>query len=155
MRKTTIVSCLLLVMPWRNELLAQDSPKGSVVIHADPRFDLLISRKRPPVPKGQIISRESPGADAPRQAQIVVYSGKGYRVQIYYGPDRYKAIKLKTEFMRQHPGSRTYLTYTSPNFRVKVGNYRQRSDAEGMLREAKSSVSPCMIVPDIVTITNY
>jgi len=85
----------------------------------------------------------------------VIYSGKGYRVQIYNGPDRNKAIDIKTEFMRHNPGIRTYLTYVSPCFRVKVGNYRNRSDAEGMLREAKSTYSPCMIVPDIITVNTY
>ena len=83
----------------------------------------------------------------------VIYSGPGYRVQIYNGSDREKAIKVKTEFMRLNPGMRTYLTYLAPHFRVKVGDYRNRSDAEGMLREAKSTYGPpSMIVPDEVTI---
>lgn len=85
----------------------------------------------------------------------VIYSGKGYRVQIYNGPDRAKAIDIKTEFMRHYPTVRTYLTYMSPDFRVKVGNYRNRSDAEGMLREAKSMYTPCLIVPDIITINTF
>ena len=85
----------------------------------------------------------------------VIYSGKGYRVQIYNGPDRGKAIAIKAEFMHNNPGVRTYLTYNSPCFRVKVGNYRNRSDALGMLREANSSYSPCVIVPDIITINTY
>lgn len=85
----------------------------------------------------------------------VIYSGKGYRVQIYNGPDRGKAIAVKAEFMRNNPGVRTYLTYVSPCFRVKVGNYRNRSDALGMLKEANSVYSPCVIVPDIITINTY
>jgi len=83
----------------------------------------------------------------------IIYAGRGFRVQIYNGSDREKAIKVKTEFMRLNPGVRTYLTYLSPCFRVKVGDYRNRSDAEGMFREAKSTYdSPCMIVPDNVII---
>ena len=85
----------------------------------------------------------------------VIYSGKGFRVQIYYGPDRGKAMDIKMEFSRQHPNLRTYITYASPCFRVKVGNYRNRSDAEGVYREAKSVYTPCMIVPDIITINTY
>ena len=83
----------------------------------------------------------------------IIYSGRGYRVQIYSGSDRDKAIKVKKDFMRLNPGVRTYLTYLAPFFRVKVGDYRNRSDAEGMLREANSTYeSPCMIVPDDVII---
>ena len=85
----------------------------------------------------------------------VIYSGKGFRVQIYNGPDREKAMDIKMDFMRHNPAIRTYLTYTSPCFRVKIGNYRHRSDAEGMYREARSTYSPCMIVPDIITINTY
>ena len=82
----------------------------------------------------------------------VIYTGKGFRVQIYSGNDREKAIMIKTEFMRRFPGTRTYLTYVSPSFRVKVGNYRSRNDASGMYREARGIYSPCVIVPDIITI---
>ncbi|MCD6013561.1 MAG: hypothetical protein K0Q79_3423 [Flavipsychrobacter sp.] len=84
-----------------------------------------------------------------------VYSGKGFRVQIYNGPDRDKAIAVKTEFMRMYPGVRTYLTYMSPSFRVKVGDYRNRSDAVGMFKEANSVYNPSMIVPDIITISTF
>jgi len=85
----------------------------------------------------------------------IIYSGKGFRVQIFNGQDRNKAMDVKLEFMRRYPGVRTYLTYMSPCFRVKVGNYRNRSDAEGMYREMKSMYGPCMIVPDIITISTY
>lgn len=91
----------------------------------------------------------------PRKEGRVIYSGKGFRVQIYNGTDRDKAVIIKNEFSRRYPGTRTYLTYISPSFRVKVGNYRNRSDAEGMLREANSMYNPSMIVPDLITISTY
>ena len=84
-----------------------------------------------------------------------VSSGKGFRVQIYNGPDRSKAIERKTEFMRNYPSIRTYLTYIAPCFRVKVGDYRNRNEAIGMLKEANSAYSPCMIVPDIINISTF
>jgi hypothetical protein len=90
-----------------------------------------------------------------RKSSGAIYSGKGYRVQIYNGNDRAKAINIKATFMRQFPGVRTYLTYISPCFRVKVGDYRNRSDAEGMLKEANAMYSPSMIVPDIITVNTF
>ena len=85
-----------------------------------------------------------------------VSTGKGFRVQIYNGPDRNKAIEIKTEFMRSYPGIRTYLSYVAPCFRVKVGDYKNRNEALGMLKEANSMYSsPCMIVPDMVTISTF
>ena len=85
----------------------------------------------------------------------VIYSGKGFRVQIYSGNDREKAIMVKTEFMRHFPGVHTYLTYVSPRFRVKVGNYRNRSEAAAMFKEVKSMYDPSVIVPDIITINSF
>ena len=85
----------------------------------------------------------------------VIYSGKGYRVLIYNGPDREKAIQVKTEFMRNFPGIRTYVSYVSPGYRVKVGNYRHREEALGMYKEAKDIYGPCVIVPDMITINTH
>ena len=83
----------------------------------------------------------------------VIYAGKGFRVQIYNGYDREKAIKVRAEFMRMFPGTYTYLSYVSPGFRVRVGDYRSRDQAAGMLREANSMYpTPCMIVPDQITV---
>ncbi len=82
-----------------------------------------------------------------------IYTGKGFRVQIYRGTDRSKAMSVKNEFARNNPGVRTYLSYISPCFRVKVGDYRRRVEAEGMWREANSTYNPSMIVPDIITVT--
>jgi hypothetical protein len=83
------------------------------------------------------------------------YSGKGFRVQIYNGPSREKALAAKTAFMRHNPGVSSYIMYIAPGFRVKVGDFRFRHEAEGMLRVANSMFSPSMIVPDEVTVSGY
>jgi sporulation related protein len=152
----------------------QENKHSGVVVHADPRLSVLLKKSkvntnteraaRPiteaNVPKVAVAGKTPPTPilggylTAPRKAGVI-YSGKGFRVQIYNGPDRAKAVDIKREFMRRNPGVRTYLTYVSPAFRVKVGNYRNRSDAEGMYREAKSAYTPCMIVPDIITISTF
>lgn len=80
------------------------------------------------------------------------YAGQGFRIQIYYGTDRNKALQAKASFMRTYPGIATYLTYSAPSYRVRVGNYKNREDAHGMFKEASSTYSPCMIVPDDINI---
>ena len=80
------------------------------------------------------------------------YNGTGFRVQIYYGTNRYEAMRRKAEFMRHYPGVPTYFSYASPTYKVKVGDYRRHDDALSMFREANGSYSPCMIVPDVVAI---
>lgn len=104
-----------------------------VVLHADSRLDLILRRHKDAMYGG-------------------IYSARGYRVQIYNGNDRNKAISVKNDFMRRFPGIPTYLTYVSPHFRVKVGNFRSRAEAEDIYRQATTLYNPCMIVPDIVVI---
>jgi hypothetical protein len=115
---------------------------------------------RPSVTTGAVTDRPasplrtaSPEVWAPKRHVRTLYSGKGFRVQIYYGPDRAKALNVRNEFSRNNPGVRTYLSYISPCFRVKIGDYRRRSDAEVKWREVNAAYNPSMIVPDMITIT--
>lgn len=104
-----------------------------VTLHADPRLDVLLKKYR--------------------NVQLgVIRSGQGYRVQIYNGNDRVKANDIRVDFIRRFPGIRTYLTYVQPQFRVKVGDFRTRADAQQLYDQVTAVYTPCMIVPDIVVI---
>src|SRR5690606_24023218 len=83
---------------------------SGIAIHADPRLALLVDKHR---------SQQSGG----------VYRMRGYRVQIYYGIDRNVAINRKVDFMRRYPKIKVYMTYTQPQYRVKVGDFASREDA--------------------------
>ena len=142
-----------------NGLGLRAQAQGSVGIHSDPRLDVVIKKDKALAKK----SKENAGKSktvkplirgkAPILAESSgSFSGTGFRVQIYNGTDRYKATKIREEFDKSYPGVHSYISYVAPYYRVKVGNYRKRSDAMGMFREASSSYFPCMIVPDKVTI---
>ncbi|MBL7684222.1 MAG: SPOR domain-containing protein [Flavipsychrobacter sp.] len=104
-----------------------------VTLYADPRLDVLLKKYR--------------------NVQLgVIRSGQGFRVQIYNGNDRVKANQVRVDFIRRFPGIRTYLTYVQPQFRVKVGDFRTRAEAQKMYDETSAVYTPCMIVPDIVVI---
>lgn len=78
---------------------------------------------------------------------------RGYRVQIYNGNSRADAEKMKMYFMRQYPNTRAYITYNKPQFRVRVGDFRNRKEASDfMARLPKKVVS--MIVPEIINLSN-
>lgn len=111
---------------------ANEDTATGVVLHADQRL-AVVTKKH---------VSYAPG----------IYSGRGYRVQIYSGNDRNKANKIKIDFLRTYPGVRAYLSYSSPQFRVKVGDYRSRGEAEKMYQEVEGRYRPCMIVPDIIKI---
>lgn len=58
----------------------------------------------------------------------------GFRVQIYTGTSRDGAYAAQSRFRRIHPEINTYVSYTQPNYRVKVGDFRSRSEAQAMMR---------------------
>lgn len=133
----TIYILLLLSGILANSSMAQDKPEYNtatgVIVHADPRLAIL-AKKHTNVKLG------------------VIRSGRGFRVQIYNGNDRTKANKIKVDFMRRFPGVRAYMTYVQPQFRVKVGDFRTRAEAQKMYEQVSPIYSPLMIVPDIIEI---
>jgi hypothetical protein len=114
----------------------QEADDSTVVVIADPRLEQALRRHKD-LNTGSI------------------YRVHGYRLQIYSGNDRAMANKLKVEFMRSFPGIRTYMSYVEPQFRLKVGDYRTREEAQKMYHDVGDLCHPCMIVPDIVVINTF
>lgn len=108
-------------------------PGSGMAIHADPRLAVLVEKHR---------SQQTGG----------IRHMRGYRVQIYYGIDRNVAINRKVDFMRRYPNIKVYMSYTQPQYRIKVGDFASREDALDLYREMISLYGACMIVPDYVTI---
>lgn len=143
----TIIAFLILA--FEQPTIAQTSAKGiadttaqsGVVIHGDTRLALL--------EKGQ-----GGGSTAITRKRGGSYNTRGFRVQIYSGTDRAKATQIKVDFIRRFPGTPSYLQFVSPQFRVKVGNFKSRQEAAEFYRQVNGTYSPCMIVPDNVMIRN-
>lgn len=72
---------------------------------------------------------------------------QGYRVQIFLGT-RDQAEDVRRHFLQQHPDIPTYLSYLAPNFRVRIGDLRDRLDAELLREKFKSAYPGLYIVPD-------
>jgi hypothetical protein len=135
-----LLPCVILKSP------AQDTMHKGVVLHADPRIGSLIKKHR--------ASQQTTGSAGSGSGSI--YYRHGFRVQIYNGPDRNKANTIKLDFMRRFPSTRAYLTYVSPDFRIKVGDFKSRTEAHEIYSEAKDLYgNACMIVPDIVIINTF
>ncbi|HEY1870505.1 MAG TPA: SPOR domain-containing protein [Chitinophagaceae bacterium] len=94
-------------------LLAQDS--ASVVIHKDPRIDLLI--------KKQVEINE----ETTREARKVA---RGFRLLVVNTNKREEAITAKTKLYQYFPELKSYLLYQSPYYKLKAGNFKERKDAE-------------------------
>lgn len=78
---------------------------------------------------------------------------KGYKVQIFSGQSRWEASKAKSEFISAYPKLPTPdLTYHAPNFKLRVGNYRNRFEAEKNLRLLKEKFPSAFLVKDDISI---
>ena len=88
---------------------------STVVIHKDPRIDLLM--------KKQAEINDVTTRDARKAA-------KGFRLLVINTIKRDEAINAKAKLYQYFPELKSYLYYQSPYFKLKAGNFRERKDAE-------------------------
>ncbi len=81
---------------------------------------------------------------AARNAKVRL--AKGYRIQIYTGPDRAKAMAAKETLYRNHPELQVYLTYQAPNFRLVCGDFLSRLQAQLAVRTLSADFSNPLLV---------
>lgn len=75
---------------------------------------------------------------------------RGFRVQIYSGPNRSEAVNVQNSFLRQYSDMGAYLTYEEPNYRVKVGDFRTRAEANAFMRKMRGQYNNVFVfVEDI------
>ena len=59
----------------------------------------------------------------------------GWRVQIDFSDDKDKLLKTRDKFIKYHPKVETYLTFDKPYWKLIVGNYPDRNDAEKLIKD--------------------
>ncbi|MBP7558058.1 MAG: SPOR domain-containing protein [Chitinophagaceae bacterium] len=92
-----------------------DTARKSVVVHKDPRIDLLVAKQ------AQI--NEETSRDARRTV-------KGFRLMIISTNSRDEAIAAKTKVYTYFPELKAYLWHQSPFYKLKAGNFKDRKEAE-------------------------
>lgn len=111
---------------------------NSVIVHKDPRVDILV--------KKQAQINEETTKEARRTA-------KGYRLLVINTNKRDEAIAAKTKVYTYFPDLKAYLIYQSPYFKVKVGNFKDRKDADEFRKELSTLFpSGVFIINDIIEI---
>lgn len=109
-----LVYCSLICFS-QDSLLKRPLDSNTVIIHKDPRLDLLIKKQ---ATINEVTSRNSRRTD------------KGFRLMIISTNNRDEALAAKTKVYTFFPELKAYLWYQSPYFRVKAGNFKDRKDAE-------------------------
>ncbi|MEM6262434.1 MAG: SPOR domain-containing protein [Bacteroidota bacterium] len=80
---------------------------------------------------------------------------EGYRIQIFAGSSRENAQKIKGEFLALFPGYSNYLLYISPTYRVRVGDFLSKGDAQMFNSRLKQYFPGAFVVKDEVKIPRF
>ncbi len=126
-------------------VLAQDTlgagtipQMASVIVHKDSRIDALIKKQ------------ESINTTTKKSASRNV---RGYRILIINTNKREEAIAAKTKVYTFFPELSAYLSYQSPYFKLKAGNFKTRDEAERYRRNMASMFPKgVFIINDIVEV---
>ncbi|MBN8823143.1 MULTISPECIES: SPOR domain-containing protein [unclassified Spirosoma] len=76
----------------------------------------------------------------------------GYRIQVYVGNQRQEAEAAKLLISQNFPELSPYLTYNQPTYKLKVGDFMRRLDAERYYSSIHRFVSSAQLQPDKVDI---
>jgi len=72
--------------------------------------------------------------------------GFGYRIQLYNGSES-RAKQIRAKFRVVHNDVRTYLRFDSPEWKVQVGNYKNKLEADRALLTFKDGFSSAIVIP--------
>ena len=132
MKWKNIVSLIFLVIVIHHAS-AQD--RGKVVVTMDPQIDSLIAKRLE-------LSKNVKSGDN--------ISVSGFRVQIFSGLDRQDAYTEQAKFKVRYPAYSTYISYVQPNYRLRVGDFRTKLEAEKFMNDLKKYYSSLFIFSDMI-----
>lgn len=75
----------------------------------------------------------------------------GFRVQIYTDSgnrSKLRTDRVKAEFDAKYPQIRSYISYDEPYYKLRVGDFRTRLDAQRFLNEISSTYLSAILVVD-------
>ena len=81
----------------------------------------------------------------------------GFRVEIFFSSAldaRQRALQTKAAFLRDYPDVNVYVIYLSPDFKVRVGDFRTKSEALAMIKQIQDRFPKAFLVPDIIEFPN-
>lgn len=113
-----------------SSLLAQE--RGKVEEIKDPEIDALIARR------AELYTQ-------PREE-------KGYRVEIYSGPEREAYIEMRNKYRSLYPQIETHLQYVEPDFKLQVGDCRTLAEANRLRDQLLTDFEDAAVVEATITV---
>ena len=108
----------------------------TVTVEKDPRIDLLVRNQ---IEINEVTTRES--------RRFV----PGFRIQVMNSPDRAKVFAAKARVFEQFPDWKPYLLYQSPNYKLRVGNFKTQEEAQDAMKQlSKIFPTGLYVIPDVI-----
>lgn len=126
MRWNLIIGIFLFLLITGN---AYSQDKGKVTVIMDPQIENLISKRL-------ALSRSGNSNSV---------TSSGFRVQIFSGLNREEAYAEQTRFKSLFPNVTSYISYTQPNYKLRVGDFRTKLEAQKFMNELKGEFSSIFI----------
>ena len=81
---------------------------------------------------------------------------QGYRIQIFSGGgrDREKASSIREDLEERFPNERVYVKYQAPDFRVRIGNFRNKFEAMQLYKQCVKLYPYCYLVKDHINLVD-
>lgn len=95
--------------------------QDTIIVHKDARIDILADKQAG-------INKVTARMNANGQF-------KGYRLQVLNTRNRDDAFKAKATVLENFPSEKVYVLYQSPYFKVRVGNFVTREEAENLKKQ--------------------
>jgi len=72
----------------------------------------------------------------------------GYRIQVYVGNVRQEADNARLVTYQTYPELNPYLTYTPPTYRIRIGDFMTRLEAERYLQQVRQQFEAAVVLPE-------
>lgn len=106
----------------------------TIIVYKDARMDTLVAKQA-----------------AMNKRMLLKASGglvKGYRIQVLSTSSRDEAFKIKSELLSKFPEQKSYVLFQSPYFKVRIGNFLKREDAEALRTQLNNTFPFSVYVVD-------
>jgi len=119
MKKIGLFCLMIGVAAFASAQMTVDTVSSTVYVVKDSRLDLLTKKK----------------AEINKKAADAKKPNKGYRIQVLNTTDRNQALAAKSKLLSAYPEHKTYLMYQAPYFKIRIGNFIEKSDADGLKKQ--------------------
>lgn len=113
-----ILTLKLIILPLF--LFCQENEEGLVIIQ-DEKIESLVKKRATVKPTHKVVSSE------------------GFRLQLIYSTKKDNVNKERIKFIKKHPKIETYVQYDAPLFFLRVGDFKEKEDAENFSKEILKS----------------